>query len=102
MRKDVKYKNLRIGPYLFTIKMTATNDELLGKGVYYDIYEHHFPARTWFGRFCQWWKLTYYGHGYWNPNCCDDTLEQRLVWKCDSIVKQMDNEKSFQKQWENI
>ena len=102
MRNNVKYKDMRIGQHVFTIKLRAFYDCDLGSGVHYDIYEWHIPARTIFGRFLQWWKLEYYDNGNWYPTLDNDTLEQRLICKCDKAVISINKENDFQKQWENI
>lgn len=104
MRKNnnVKYKDIRIGKFIFTVKLTAVRDCDFGDIVRYEVYDWHIPAPTAFKRFFQWWKLEYYGGGSWCPLDCKDTLEERLVWKCDQVVKEFYAHKDFQEQWENI
>lgn len=102
MSKEIKYKNYRIGPFLFTVEMIKSADMF---GDYVDITvrkRHDFP-RNFFERTKIKFKERYIiGNSIWRPAFNNESLEQFILNKLDFITDTLFKVKNFETMWENL
>lgn len=92
----IKYKDIRISTYLFTVKIIKNGDE-----IYFDVMDFHPHPRNKWERIKEFWTEKRLGCNYWfrsiHPN-----LEDAIVSKCESIISELETENDIQKQWDEI
>lgn len=102
MSKEIKYKNYRIGPFLFTVEMIKGADMF---GDYVDITvrkRHDFP-RNFFERVKIKFKKKYIiGDSIWRPTLNNKSLEQFILDRLDFITDSLFKIKDFETMLENL
>ena len=102
MSKEIKYKNYRIGPFLFTVEMIKGADMF---GDYVDITvrkRHDFPG-NFFERVKIKFKKKYIiDDSIWRPTFNNKSLEQFILDRLDFITDSLFKIKDFETMWKNL
>jgi hypothetical protein len=98
--KKVKYKDYRIGEYLFTVRICDCGINCLGHREFdYEVYEQHPHPTNWLKEFFN--SKTVYRRGMWFSSF-SDTLEGDIISTCTTIAKELDNLKKAEKMWKEF
>ena len=97
---DVKYKDYRIGKYLFTVQFTRRYD-LLVPAVDVVVWEHHTPRKSFIHRLIDFFKYD----SYWTG--CHfigdgETLDEYAIRCCDHVVNLFEEKIAAEKFWEDL
>lgn len=96
---DVKYKDYRIGKYLFTVRFQRRYD--LDKfAVDVEVLEHHTPRTGFIYRLIDFFKYNRYWHGTWLAG--DEPLENYAIRLCDFVVNTLEDKKDAENFWNNL
>ena len=98
--ENVKYKDYRIGKYLFTVQFIRRYD-LGSPAVDVIVWEHHTPRKHFIHRVIDFFKYEHYWWGTWLASS-DETLEEYAIRLCDFVVNAMENEKNAEKFWNDL
>lgn len=97
MKKNIKYKDVRIGKHVFTCRLIKQDGY-----VTIEVQPWHLPPRDLLEAFHQWWKLETYTSVAWNPDFTEETLEDSIVVACEMVVSDLETVSTFDKQWNEI
>ena len=102
MCKKTKYKNYRIGKYLFTVEIKKGCD-CFGDYFYITIRDRHDAPRNFFERIKLKFKNEYViGDSYWRPLFDKKNFERFILDKLDFIVDNKFNLEEANILWENL
>lgn len=96
---NVKYKDYRIGKYLFTVRFQRRYD-LGGPAVDVEVFEQHTPRTGFIHRLIDFFKYDRYWHGTWLAG--DEPLENYAICLCDLVATTMEDEKDVEKFWDDL
>lgn len=97
---DVKYKDYRIGKYLFTVRFQRRYD--LGEfAVDVEVFEQHTPRKWFIHRLIDFFKYDRYWSGIWLAGG-SETLEEYAIRLCDFVVNAMEDKKNAEKFWNDL
>lgn len=102
MCKEIKYKNYRIGKYLFTVEIKKGCDYF---GDYFDITvrDRHDIPRNFFEKIKLKFKSGYViGGSYWRPLFNRESFERYVLSKLNFIVENKFNVEEANTFWENL
>ena len=98
--KKVKYKDYRIGEYLFTVRICDCGINCLGHREFdYEVYEQHPHPTNWLKEFFN--SKTVYSRDMWFSNF-SITLEEDIINTCATVAKKLDSLKKAEKMWEEF
>lgn len=100
MDKNIKYKDYRIGKYLFTVQFIRRYD-LWGSAVDVVVWEHHIPRKLFIHRVIDFFKYTNYYHQTWISGM-SETVEEFAIRLCDLASHQIENKAEAEKFWEDL
>jgi hypothetical protein len=97
---DVKYKDYRIGKYLFTVRFQRRYD--LGiPAVDVEVLEHHTPRTGFIHRLIDFFKYNRYWSGcYFVKN--GETLDEYAIRCCNYVVNLFEEKIAAEKFWEDL
>ena len=98
--KDVKYKDYRIGKYIFTVRFQRRYD-LWGPAVDVEVWEQHTPRTGCIHRLIDFFKYSRYWHGTWLADK-DETLEEYAIRLCDFVDNAIEDERDAEKFWDDL
>ena len=100
--KNTKWVDIRIGENIFTVRCDRLDDSFFGLIVSFDVYEQHPHPTNYLKRFIEFWRYKQFASGRWIESLSDDSLQERILGACNSVVES--NEKHFDaiKEWENL
>ena len=99
--KKVKYKDYRIGEYLFTVRICDCGINCLGHREFdYEVCEQHPHPANWLKEFFGKSKAVY-GRDMWFSSF-PTTLEEDIIRTCATIAKELDSLKRAEKMWEEF
>lgn len=102
MCRKTKYKNYRIGKYLFTVEIKKGCD-CFGDYFYITIRDRHDVPRNFFERIKLKFKNEYViGDSYWRPLFDKKNFERFILDKLDFIVDNKFNLEEANILWENL
>ena len=103
--KDVKYLDVRVGEWVFTVKLTY----VAGGGFYYEdiikarIMEQHPIPQTFFEKLFENWRYLPYDTGEYSSAVWTGTsLKEWCGMKCKHIVERHDTWTQVKKEWDKI
>lgn len=97
--KDVKYKDYRIGKYIFTVRFQRRYD--LGEpAVEVEVWEQHTPRTGFIHRLIDFFKYNRYWHGTWIAG--DEPLKDYAIRLCDFVVNAMEEVEDAEKFWDDL
>jgi len=102
--KDVKYLAVRVGEWVFTVKLTY----VAGGGFYHEdivkirIMEQHPIPQTFFKKLFENWKYLPYDTGEYSSFWNDTSLKEWCELKCKRVVERYDSLTHVEKEWEKI
>lgn len=98
--KKVKYKDYRIGEYLFTVRICDCGINCLGHREFdYEVREQHPHPTNWLKEFFKQEKV--YGSDMWFSSF-PTTLEEDIIHTCATVAKELDGLKEAEKMWEEF
>ena len=97
--ENVKYKDYRIGKYLFTVQFIRRYD-LGSPAVDVIVWEHHTPRKRFIHRLIDFFKYEHYWHGTWMAG--DEPLEDYAIRLCDCVATTMEEVKDAEKFWDDL
>lgn len=98
--KNVKYKDYRIGKYLFTVRFCLRYD--LGVPcVDVEVWEQHTPRTGFIHRLIDFFKYEHYWNGCYFIDE-DETLDAYAVRCCDHVVSVLESVKATAKFWNDL
>ena len=97
--ENVKYKDYRIGKYLFTVRFQRRYD-LCGPAVDVEVWEQHTPRKGFIYRLIDFFKYSRYWHGTWLAG--DEPLEDYAIRLCDFVVSAMKEVDDAEKFWNDL
>lgn len=98
--KKVKYKDYRIGEYLFTVRICDCGINILGHREFdYEVCEYHQHPTNWLQEFFN--LKPVYGHDTWFSSF-PTTLEEDITHTCATVAKRLDNLKKAEKMWKEF
>ena len=98
--KKVKYKDYRIGEYLFTVRICDCGINCLGHREFdYEVYERHPHPTNWLKEFFN--SRTVYSRDMWFSSL-STTLEEDIINTCATVAKKLDSLKKAEKMWEEF
>lgn len=102
--KEVKYLDIRIGEWVFTVKLTF----VAGGGFYHEdiikarIMKQHPIPQTFFEKLFENWQYFPYDTGEYSSFWSDTSLKEWCVKKCKRVVERHDALTQVEKEWEKI
>lgn len=96
---NIKYKDYRIGKYLFTVRFQRRYD-LGGPAVDVEVFEQHTPRKGFIYRLIDFFKYNRYWHGTWLAG--DEPLENYAIRLCDLVATTMEEVKDAEKFWDDL
>lgn len=103
MKKEIKYRDYRIGKDVYTVKFTYLRNGGINSGpaVYVEIMTWHLPPHNFWQRITEFWKYNL-NCGTWDPALTEASLEAYCIDKCNiETVRRIDIERG-DKNWESI
>lgn len=98
--KDIKYKDYRIGKYIFTVRFQRRHD--LGRhAIDVEVWEQHTPRTGFIYRLIDFFKYEHYWRSTWLV-CDDETLEEYTIRLCNFVVNAMEDEINAKKFWDDL
>jgi len=98
--ENVKYKDYRIGKYLFTVRFQRRYD-LDEFAVDVEVWEQHIQRTGLIHRLIDFFKYNRYWHGIWMANHAE-TLEEYAIHLCNCVVNTMEEVKNAEKCWDDL
>ena len=103
MRNTVKYRDIHIGDYGFTAKLTKEEDDLFGESIRVDIYELHPHPHNFFQRIVEFWRYKYYNYYYYtNLLTAQLSLDEAILRWCGDEVDKMEAQNAVAAEWATI
>lgn len=100
--EKMKYKNFRIGEYIFTVRIWDCGINCLGHREFdYEVCEWHQPPTNWWKRLFSNRKITVYSRDEWYSDL-PISLEEDIINTCTVTAQRLDNLKRGQKMWEEL
>ena len=97
---NVKYKDYRIGKYLFTVRFTRRYD--LGvPAVDVEVFEQHTPRTGLIHRLIDFFKYDRYWSGCYFVGD-DETLDEYAIRCCDHVVSVFEDVAKTEKFWDDL
>lgn len=100
--RNTKYDYRRLGKHIFRIRMDKIENTPFDFCVRYEIQEPADPPRNLWEQLKQFFTVKCYHLGYWIPSTCDDSLEERITWAMESIIKDWDIQNAAKEEWEAL
>lgn len=100
MNENIKYKDYRIGKYLFTVQFIRRYD-LGSPAVDVIVWEHHTPRKHFIHRVIDFFKYTNYYHQTWISGMFE-TIEEYAIHLCDLAVNQIEGKAKAEKFWNDL
>lgn len=103
MKKEIKYKDYRIGRDVYTVKMTyvpyggITN----GPAVDINVMEWHLLPRKWWEKLTEFWKYNL-STWTWDPAMTEASLDAYCIFKCHFETAKRIKVKRCDEEWEAI
>ena len=82
--------------------MEKINDDVFVNGIRYAIQEPANIPRNIIERIKQFFTVQEYHYGYWFPTLTEETFEERLFSKMNSIIENWERTKKADEEWNNI
>lgn len=101
MNKNVKYKNYRIGPHLFTVQFIRFGDPDF-PCVQVKVWEHHSPRNSFIHRLIDFFKYDCYTYSTWHNPYDDGDLDDFAIHLCGDVVARWTVQEKSQKIWDNL
>ena len=100
MKKEIRYKDYRIGRDAYTVKLTHSPNSHYTP-VVVRVMEWHVPPRNLWERITEWWKYDINDY-LWNPLLTETSLDAYCTDKCKFITAQRIAIKKGDKEWETF
>lgn len=97
MKKEIRYKDYRIGRDVYTIKLTRLSHGV----VYVQVMKWHLPPRNLWERITEWWKYIIC-EGVWDPTLMEASLDAYCIDKCNLETVKRIAIKRGDKEWEAL
>lgn len=98
--ENIKYKDYRIGKYLFTVQFIRRYD-LGSPAVDVIVWEHHTPRKRFIHRLIDFFKYTNYYHQTWISGM-SETIEEYAIHLCGLAVNQIEGKAKAEKFWNDL
>ena len=82
-KKEIKYKDIRVGHYVYTVKMKLLPQGSVfnGTAVEVDVMAWHLPPRNFWERLAEFWRFSL-SSWTWDPQISEASLEAFVIDKC--------------------
>ena len=103
MKKEIRYKDYRIGHYVYTVKLTR----LPNGGFHYtpvvrvQVMKWHLRPRNLWECITEWWKYNI-NNWVWDPTLTETSLDDYCINKCNFITNKRIAIERGDKEWEAL
>lgn len=103
MKKEIRYKDYRIGQDVYTVKQTYEPHGGINSNpsVYVEIMEWHLPPRNFWQRITEFWKYNL-NCWTWDPMLTEASLEAYCIDKCNLETMRRIKAERGAKEWEAL
>lgn len=99
--KDVKYKDYRIGKYIFTVRFQLRYDLLIKPCVDVEVWEQHTPHTGFISHLIDFFKYKNYWSGYYFADK-DEALDDYVIQCCNLVINDLESTKATIKFWDDL
>jgi hypothetical protein len=97
--ENVKYKDYRIGKYIFTVRFQRRYDRS-GPVVNVEVWEQHTPRKGFIYRLIEFFKYNRYWYGIWFAG--NEPLENYAIRLCNFVANAMKEVDDAEKFWNDL
>ena len=101
--KNTKWKDFRIGNYVFTVRVRRCSDFSTDfTKIKYIIFELHAHPKNWFEMVCETFRYGYYERGSIYEMLKTSSLEDFILYTCEKVIKRNEKLLTDEKDWKNF